>query len=236
MQHLAAITTIAFDLSGSLVATGAAWKDNTARLWDARTGRPVGNPMQHSAGVVALAFDPRGELLATGSEDNTARLWNAYTGEPVGNPMQHGGPVRAVAFDKRARFLATGSGDGTARLWRAHTGEPIGEPMRHRGPVWVVAFDPKGKLLATGSLDEDNAARLWLALSAQTLFERGRSILGPESESGIVSSSLNFLSWAQKKIAGAVEYARSFGNIAGPLERVLPPPQDAAPASVVVAK
>jgi WD40 repeat protein len=236
MGHLDAITAIAFNPAGTLVATGAAWRDKTARLWDAGSGQPIGNPMQHSADVFALAFDPKGELLATGSGDNIARLWNAHTGEPVGYPMQHAGPVWAVAFDKRSRFLATGSADSTARLWRAHTGEPIGEPMRHRGPVWAIAFDPKGKLLATGSLDEDNAARLWLALSAETLFERGRSILGPEGASGIVSTSLDFLSWVKKKITGAVEYARSFVNTAGPLERVLPLPQDAAPGSVVVAK
>jgi len=106
--------------------------------------------------------------------------------------------------------------------------------MQHDGPVWAVAFDPKGKLLATGSLD--NAARLWLALSAQILFERGRAILGPEGEPGIVSSSLDFLSWVQKKITGAVEYAWSFANTARLLERVLPSPQDAVSSSVVVAK
>ena len=148
------------------------------------------------------------ELLATGSADNAARLWNARTGEPVGALMKHTGPVRTVTFDPRGRFLATGSLDGTARLWNAHTGEPVGEPMQHGGPVWAVAFDPKGKLLATGSLDD--SARLWLALSARTLFDRGRAILGPERETRFVSSSLDFLTWVQEKSIGAVEYARSF--------------------------
>jgi WD40 repeat protein len=179
--------------------------------------------MPHGADVLSLAFDPRGELVATGSGDNTARLWNARTGEPVGAQMKHGGPVRMVTFDRLGRFLATGSLDGTARLWNARTGEPIGEPMQHAGPVWDVAFDPKGKLLATGSLDD--TARLWLALSTRTLFERGRTILGPERQTGFVSSSLEFLSWAQEKSIGAVEYARSF--VAG---------LNGAPSRVVVEK
>jgi WD40 repeat protein len=106
--------------------------------------------------------------------------------------------------------------------------------MQHDGPVWAVAFDPNGKLLATGSFD--NKARLWLALSAQTLFERGREILGREGESGILSSSSYFLSWAQKQSIGAVEYARSFVNTAGPREHGLPPPQDATASSAVTAK
>ena len=101
MRHLDAITVIAFDPVGTLVATGASWKDKTARLWDARTGQPVGNPMQHGSDVFALAFDPKGELLATGSGDNTARLWNAHTGQLVGAPMKHTavrfGPLLSIA-------------------------------------------------------------------------------------------------------------------------------------------
>jgi WD40 repeat protein len=147
--------------------------------------------------------------------------------------MKHGGPVWALTFDRRGRFLATGSVDGTARLWKARTGEPVGRPMQHDGQVWAVAFDPQGKLLATGSLD--NAARLWLALSAKTLFERGREILGPDGELGIVSSSLNFFSWVQNSSANAAEYARSFLNTAEPLDRDLSP-QDATSGSAVVAK
>jgi WD40 repeat protein len=96
--------------------------------------------------------------------------------------------------------------------------------MQHGGPVWAVAFDPKGKLLATGSLDD--AARLWLALSARTLFERGRAILGPQSESGLVPLSLDFLSWVQKQSTGAMEYGRSFVNNPEPAQRLLPPQQD----------
>ena len=199
-----------------------------------RTGRPVGNPMPHGADVFSLAFDPEGELLATGSGDNTARLWNAHTGEPVGALMKHGGPVRSVTFDHRDRFLATGSLDGTARLWNAHSGEPIGEPMEHSGPVWAVAFDPRGKLLATGSLD--HAARLWLALSAPTLFERGRAILGPEGQSGIVSSSLHFLSWVQRQSVGGMEYARSILNLPGPAQHALPAHQDSASSRNVAAE
>jgi hypothetical protein len=51
----------------------------------------------------------------------------------------------------------------------------------------ALAFDPRGKLLVTGSLDKDNTARLWLTLSAQSLFARGRAILGPEDGHGIAA-------------------------------------------------
>ena len=189
-------STIALNSTGTLLATGAEWKDNTAQLWDTRTGDPVGSPMRHVSDVLALAFDPTGGLLATGSASNTAQLWNARTGAAVGKPMEHTGPVTAVVFDRRGRFLASASGDNTARLWNAHTGDPIGKPMEHGGPVWAIAFDANGKLLATGS---DNAARLWLTLSAQTLFERARAILGSETEPVRPSSSPALFIWIEKK-------------------------------------
>ena len=48
----------AFDPTGERVVTGS--EDNTARIWDARTGQPLGTPMQHKNAVLAVAFSPSG--------------------------------------------------------------------------------------------------------------------------------------------------------------------------------
>jgi WD40 repeat protein len=205
MHHLDAVVAVAFAPNGERVATGAAWKDRTARLWNAGTGEPIGKPMRHESDLTTVAFDPTGERVVTGSMDNTARLWDARTGEPVGTPMQHRGPVTAIAFDHQGKLLATGSQDNTVRLWSARTGAPVGAPMQHDGVVWAVAFDPRDRLVATGSWDNVNAARLWLALSAQTLFQRGRSILGAAGgPDTIPMASPDFLTWLGKKIGDAV--------------------------------
>jgi WD40 repeat protein len=152
MRHFDAITAIALNPAGTLVATGAAWKDKTARLWDAHTGRPVGSPMPHGADVFSLALRPEGRSPGHGFR----RQYGAVVERPHRGTGGWADEARRSCsyryFDRRGRFLATGSLDDTARLWKADTGEPIGEPMQHGGPVWAVAFDPKGKLLATGSL------------------------------------------------------------------------------------
>src|SRR5215472_123108 len=95
--------------------------DGTARLWDALTGEPIGDPMRHDDAVRDVAFDPRGRFVVTGSDDKTARLWDARTGKPIGGSMQHNGAVPAVAVAPDGRVVVTGSDDKTARLWDART-------------------------------------------------------------------------------------------------------------------
>jgi tetratricopeptide (TPR) repeat protein len=65
---------VAYSPDGKTVLTGS--RDNTARLWDAATGRPLGPPMAHQGRVVAVAFSPDGKAALTGSADGTARLWD----------------------------------------------------------------------------------------------------------------------------------------------------------------
>ena len=84
-------------------------QDKTARLWNARTGEPVGKAMLHNGFVTAVAFDAHGERAVTGSEDGTARLWDTRTGETLGRPMQHDKAVLAVAFDPKGELILTGS-------------------------------------------------------------------------------------------------------------------------------
>ena len=63
------------------VLTGS--DDNTARLWDAATGKAVATLEGHTDAVTVLAFSPDGARVVTGSDDNTARLWDAATGKMV---------------------------------------------------------------------------------------------------------------------------------------------------------
>ena len=74
-------------LDGIMQAPGGPG-DNTARVWDAVSGKPLSPPLQHQGGVVSAAFSPDSTRVVTASWDNTARVWDA-SGKPLSPPLQH---------------------------------------------------------------------------------------------------------------------------------------------------
>ena len=105
--------------------------DKTARVWDAETGKPVGEAMTHGEVVASASFSPDGKRVVTASEDKTARVWDAETGKPVGEAMTHGAGVLSASFSPDGKRVVTASEDKTARVWDAETGKPVGEAMTH---------------------------------------------------------------------------------------------------------
>lgn len=55
-----------------MLSSGA---DQTARLWDVRTGQEVRRFAGHINEIRDVAFSPDGKYILTASFDNTARLW-----------------------------------------------------------------------------------------------------------------------------------------------------------------
>ncbi|MET3606147.1 hypothetical protein ABIC99_003983, partial [Sphaerotilus sulfidivorans] len=158
------IIAVAISPDGSRIVSGS--EDNTLRLWDARSGNPIGEPLKgHSSSVSSVAFSPDGSRIVSGSEDNTLRLWDARSGNPIGDPLKgHSNSVSSVAFNRDGSRIVSGSRDSTLRLWDARSGNPISEPLKgHSGPVSSVAFSPDGSRIVSGS--EDNTLRLWDARS-----------------------------------------------------------------------
>ncbi len=155
--HSEYVYSVAWSLDGKRLATGSA--DETAKVWDAETGKEMLTLSGHADAVLSVAWSPDGKRLATGSADKTARVWDADTGKEVLTLSGHTGYVFSVAWSPDGKRLATGSADETAKVWDADTGKEVLTLSGHGYVVKSVAWSPDGKCLATGSFD--NTAKVW---------------------------------------------------------------------------
>src|SRR6266516_1858575 len=222
------VNSARFSPNGQRIVTAST--DKTARLWDAASGKPIGESMKHEGMVNSTQFSPDGQRVVTASRDKTARLWDAASGKPIGEPMKHEGMVNSAQFSPDGQRVVTASADKTVRLWDAASGKPIGEPMQHENVVTSTQFSPDGQRVVTASLDK--TARLWDAVTA-TDKDTGEDILLlaelAEATGGVsletVGQAENFRLLAPEQVRASLEkIAAKFARIPlelTPLQRVM---------------
>lgn len=190
-----------FSPDGASVLTASA--DQTARLWNRKTGELVRELTGGDDAVIFGAFSADGRKLATTSGP-LVRVWNGNTGEPVLILQGHQKNVQRIAFTPDGSRIVTGSWDNSARIWNAMTGEllhVLQAPAWSRNPSAtgfgaadpvvqavlaashqifggseMVAVSPDGKMVATaGQYDAEAAIRLWDVESGRLV----RALRGP---------------------------------------------------------
>jgi WD40 repeat protein/class 3 adenylate cyclase len=155
--HSQNVTKAAFSPDGTLVVTAS--QDNTARVWDARTGKLLWVLRGHGNFVNSAAFSPDGALIVTASDDQSARVWDARAGRLVTTLNGHTAGVNSATFSPDSTLVVTTSRDNTARVWEARTGQLIATLQGHTYPVVGAAFSPDGRFIVTAS--SDHSARVW---------------------------------------------------------------------------
>jgi serine/threonine protein kinase len=79
--HLNAVSSVAVSPDGQRIVTGS-W-DDTAKVWDAASGKDLLTLKGHIDWVRSVAFSPDGRRIATGSDDRTAKVWDAASGSEM---------------------------------------------------------------------------------------------------------------------------------------------------------
>jgi WD40 repeat protein/tRNA A-37 threonylcarbamoyl transferase component Bud32 len=163
--HLYDISSVVFSPDGKRIAT-CGW-DQTARVWDAESGKQLLIYYGHETPVLSVCFSPDGKRIVSGSWDGTARVWDAATGQEILILRGHRHFVNSASFSPDGKRILTGSMDRTARVWSAETGKVVLTIKGHADPVYSAAWSPDGKQIVTGSYDR--TARLWDASTGQEL-------------------------------------------------------------------
>ena len=126
--------------------------DNTARVWDAETGKELTLLKGRTDWVQSALFSGDGRRVVTWSDDNTTRVWDAETGQKLALLTGHTAKIRSASFSGDGRRVVTASDDKTARVWDADTGKLMLTLTGHTGPVLTASFSPDGAVIRTAGL------------------------------------------------------------------------------------
>ena len=160
------------------------------RIWNTRTGQPVGAAIKRDSRLYCAEFDYKGTRLITGWEDGIVQMYDGSNLNPVGPSLKHDGPLLHLAFSPDGRLAATvsrlktdppkvgihGKSKGEVRLWDIASGSMLASPWPQMGtdPGGPISFSPDGsRLLAITSNWVGESAQLW---NVKSLFAKSRAL------------------------------------------------------------
>lgn len=114
--HRGRIWALACDADGSTVLSGS--DDQTARLWDCATGKPLLRALEHESPVLWVALSDDGSKALTGCSDGSVRLWDVTSARLIEQLPSHHAAVAAVAFQRGENALFSAGMDMVIRCRR----------------------------------------------------------------------------------------------------------------------
>ena len=160
------------EVDGTPVAVGSVF-DRDVRVWDLRTGAPLGRPLhaRHGGLVSALAIGQADgtPVAISGDEYGFVRVWDMRTGALQGS-LAHGSfpnAINAVAIGEAdgAPIAVTAHEDCSVCVWDLRSGVLLSKPFTgHSGVIKATAIGPVDDvpLVVTG---DDHGVILMRALS-----------------------------------------------------------------------
>ena len=159
----AIVTSAAFSPDGTRIVTGSA--DDTAKVWDAASGKELLTLSGQDNDVECVAFSPDGSRIATGNDDATLKLWDAFTGKLLETLTGHTGTVNSIEFCQDGTQIVTTSDDRTVKVWDATGRDPL-LTMEPEGLVDSVHFSSDGARIASTA---KKSFKVWDAASGKRI-------------------------------------------------------------------
>jgi WD40 repeat protein/serine/threonine protein kinase len=154
----------------TIISTPPAGGGSTVRLWEAATGKHVGNldlpPVQINSATVSgdgnrIVFtfkyhnrstwytkQPSASVIYT---DCVARVWDLASRKEIAILKGHKSRVVSAQFSPDGKQLVTASWDRTVRLWDTQTWKEIRSIAAHKAGATGAVFSPDGRSILTAS-------------------------------------------------------------------------------------
>ncbi|MEW6533301.1 MAG: protein kinase [Thermodesulfobacteriota bacterium] len=118
--HTGVITALRVSVGGSVVATGGA--DEVVRLWDAASGRALGELAGHHSKITALSFMDGDRYLVSAAGDGHIKMWDIKHFRCCRTISLPGERLTTCAVSGDEHRLLIGAMRGSVRLWTLDTG------------------------------------------------------------------------------------------------------------------
>src|SRR5262249_50519485 len=150
--HTGALFSAAFSGDGRRVVTASF--DDTARMWDAESGKEIA-VLKSRTGVLSAAFSGDGKRVVTASLD--AGIWDAESGKKIA-VLKSLSSVSSAAFSGDGKRVVTASRDNTARIWDVTWATLIrGDALRER--VCAEKLIGAAQEFSDGEIEDDPILR-----------------------------------------------------------------------------
>ncbi len=169
--HSAQIFTMALSIDGKRILSGGF--DNTARLWNADTGKEM-LILRHANWVRRLAFAPDSQRFLTWGDKQPLVLWKATGEHLLALPAES---LAALAFSPDGRTLAASRGDGT-HFWTIASQEEVAQwdqlelAASNRVVQATAALAERTRLASEARSADPGAIKDWLLLGPIPMPER----------------------------------------------------------------
>jgi WD40 repeat protein/tetratricopeptide (TPR) repeat protein len=151
-----AVRALAFSRDGKKVASSV---DNTARVWEAQSGQPLGREFTHPAPIRSVDFSYDDRYVLTAAQDGSAKLSDPESGQPVMPAMPCGASVLKASVSPDGSVIATLLEDASVVFWDAFTGNKLPIGIQEDLPILDFAWAQSGLRAATAS--QAGHAAMW---------------------------------------------------------------------------